>query len=147
MDAIQSLTGCTFGKGNLLHRDYGKSAFTFFRRSDGRAVRLATRNDAWGPPDPAREEMGRRVRAGQGTPEERRAFQEQQRQRSGRILDAPLEMLFTRQPVHQPPPRKARVHTSLVCERCGEPTMETRVRHFGGQTLCQPCFEGLETRL
>ena len=29
VDAIQSLTGCTFGKGNLIHKDYGKSAFTF----------------------------------------------------------------------------------------------------------------------
>ena len=36
VDAIQSLTGCTFGKGNLIHRDYGKSAFTFYPRQDGR---------------------------------------------------------------------------------------------------------------
>ena len=24
VDAIQFLTGCTFGKGNLIHRDWGK---------------------------------------------------------------------------------------------------------------------------
>ena len=29
VDAIQFLTGCSFGKGNLIHKDYGKSAFTF----------------------------------------------------------------------------------------------------------------------
>lgn len=28
VDAIQYLTGCTFGKGNLIHRDYGKNVFT-----------------------------------------------------------------------------------------------------------------------
>ena len=39
VDAIQSLTGCTFGKGNLIHKDYGKSAFTFF--IGGRTARLA----------------------------------------------------------------------------------------------------------
>ncbi|MGI9120370.1 MAG: FmdE family protein, partial [Acidimicrobiales bacterium] len=41
VDAIQFLTGCTFGKGNLVHRDHGKNAYTFIRRSDGRAVRVA----------------------------------------------------------------------------------------------------------
>jgi hypothetical protein len=46
VDAIQSLTECTFGKGNLLHHDYGKNAYTFFRRSDGRAIREVGRPDA-----------------------------------------------------------------------------------------------------
>ena len=36
VDAIQALVGCTFGKGNLIFRDRGKVAFTFFRRSDGK---------------------------------------------------------------------------------------------------------------
>ena len=46
VDAIQFLTGCTFGKGNLIHRDWGKNAFSFFRRSDGRAIRISLRPDA-----------------------------------------------------------------------------------------------------
>ena len=29
VDAIQFLTGCTFGKGNLIHKDYGKNAFSY----------------------------------------------------------------------------------------------------------------------
>jgi formylmethanofuran dehydrogenase subunit E len=29
VDAIQFLTGCTFGKGNLINLDYGKNAFRF----------------------------------------------------------------------------------------------------------------------
>ena len=40
VDAIQALMGCTFGKGNLIHRDYGKTAFAFYRRRDGKSVRL-----------------------------------------------------------------------------------------------------------
>ena len=39
VDAIQFLTGCTFGKGNLIHKDYGKSAFTFFNRDTGSGFR------------------------------------------------------------------------------------------------------------
>ena len=42
VDAIQFLTGCTFGKGNLIHHDFGKNAYTFVRRSDGRAVRVSS---------------------------------------------------------------------------------------------------------
>ncbi len=36
VDAIQVLTGCTYGKGNLIHRDLGKMAFSFYRRTDGK---------------------------------------------------------------------------------------------------------------
>ena len=39
VDAVQYLTGCTFGKGNLVHRDYGKMAFTFFNRETGQGFR------------------------------------------------------------------------------------------------------------
>lgn len=46
VDTIQFMTGCTFGKGNLVHRDHGKNAYTFVRRSDGRAVRVSIRADA-----------------------------------------------------------------------------------------------------
>ena len=47
VDAIQFMTGCTFGKGNLIHLDYGKNAFTFIRLSDGKTVRLVTRPQSW----------------------------------------------------------------------------------------------------
>ena len=33
VDAIQVLTGCTFGKGNLFFRDHGKMVFTFATRA------------------------------------------------------------------------------------------------------------------
>ena len=32
VDAIQVLTGCSFGKGNLIYRDRGKQAFSFLNR-------------------------------------------------------------------------------------------------------------------
>ena len=141
------MTGCTYGKGNLIHRDYGKNAFTFYRRSDGRGLRLASRPDAFGPRSPETDDLSRRARSGQGTEEDRQAFDRMQQQRTDRILSAPLQDLFVIETVEQPVPKKARIHASLVCDRCGEQAMETRVRHFGGQTLCLPCFERLETRV
>ncbi|MCD6382832.1 MAG: formylmethanofuran dehydrogenase subunit E family protein, partial [Thermoplasmata archaeon] len=44
VDAIQVLTGCTFGKGNLFHYDYGKSVYTFYSRGSSKAIRLAMKD-------------------------------------------------------------------------------------------------------
>jgi formylmethanofuran dehydrogenase subunit E len=43
VDAVQVITGCTLGKGNLILRDWGKQVFTFGRRSDGKMLRVALR--------------------------------------------------------------------------------------------------------
>ncbi len=40
VDAIQLLTGCTFGKGNLVFRDFGKSVYTFINRETNKALRI-----------------------------------------------------------------------------------------------------------
>jgi len=40
VDALQCVTGCTFGKGNLLFRDYGKQVYTLYSRSTGSGVRV-----------------------------------------------------------------------------------------------------------
>ncbi|MDI6728645.1 MAG: formylmethanofuran dehydrogenase subunit E family protein, partial [Thermodesulfovibrionales bacterium] len=41
VDAIQVLTGCTFGKGNLIFKDYGKQVYTFMKRPSGDAIRIS----------------------------------------------------------------------------------------------------------
>ncbi len=40
LDAVQYLTGCTLGKGNLICRDRGKQAFSFFVRSQNKKLRV-----------------------------------------------------------------------------------------------------------
>jgi formylmethanofuran dehydrogenase subunit E len=141
VDAIQYMTGCTFGKGNLVHRDHGKNAYTFVRRSDGRAVRVATRPGAWVRGDPEWGGLVAKVRAGAGSPEERQRFFASFQERSERIMSAPLEELYDVREVDVEAPPPARVFTSLDCAYCGEPTMETRIRRLDGQELCPPCFE------
>lgn len=147
VDAIQYLTGCTFGKGNLIHLDYGKSAFTFIRRSDSKGVRVLARPNAFGEPDPEHQALFARVRNGEATAEERARFQVLHQQRSQQILAAPLEQLFDVRAVTPRVPKRARIFTSLTCEVCGENTMETRTRRLDGRTLCIPCFEAAEKRL
>ena len=45
-DAIQVMTGCTFGKGNLILKNYGKHAFSLADRKRGKAFRACLRPDA-----------------------------------------------------------------------------------------------------
>ena len=141
VDAVQFMTGCTFGKGNLVHKDYGKNAYTFVRRSDGRAVRVSTRPGGWGPDDPEWEALFAKVRARAASPEERQRFGALHLQRSQRILAAPLDALYDVREVQADVPQPARILASVECQTCGEPTMETRIRRLDGRELCPPCFD------
>jgi formylmethanofuran dehydrogenase subunit E len=122
VDAIQFLTGCSFGKGNLIHKDYGKSAFTFFDRNTGKGLRAVFKNDF------ARDEQDRSIRM-------------------KRILEADLKELFTIAPVDKDPVRPARILKSIPCEECSEMTMESRIRLFDGKNLCIPCFQKVEQKI
>jgi len=147
VDAIQALTGCTFGKGNLVHRDYGKNAFTFYRRRDGAAVRLLTRPDAVETVD---AEFVAARQAGKETsfdPANGSDLSRLAERCAGRILALDPESLFTRTAPAQVAPRRAAILESLVCDACGETVMESRTRRFAGQTLCIPCFRLVEQKI
>jgi formylmethanofuran dehydrogenase subunit E len=141
VDAIQYLTGCTFGKGNLVYRDYGKNAFTFYRRSDGKAARLVMRRFGR---DAEREELTalhrKQQRAGLSRQEDNRRHELRDRIAAW-LMEAPLSDVFDVKPVNEPLPQRARILASLICDGCGEAVMETRVRQFMGQTLCRPCYD------
>ncbi len=141
VDAVQFLTGCTFGKGNLQHRDHGKNVYTFLRPSDGRAIRVSSRPDALSSGSPEWGELFAKVRSGMASSGERQRFWEIQQQRSEGILAAPLDQLYDVREVQVSVPPTARILASVVCATCGEATMETRIRRLEGRELCPPCFE------
>ncbi len=143
VDAIQFLTGCTFGKGNLIHRDYGKNAYTFIRRGDGRAVRISGRPGGGGAPapDPERKKLLVAMQSDRATDDDRERFSSLMRVRSEAILRAPLDELYDVRPVEAVLPPTARVFASIDCASCREPTMETRIHLLNGRQLCPPCFD------
>ncbi|MDH3300939.1 MAG: FmdE family protein [Acidimicrobiia bacterium] len=140
VDAVQYLTGCTFGKGNLIHQDFGKNAFTFYRRSDGRAIRVVAIPDAM-VSDEEHRDLFAKVRAGEATDAERRRFGELHRARSMEVLARPAEDFFTVERFMGVPPPRARIHQTIVCDECGEGAMATRIAEHDGRQLCRPCFE------
>ena len=116
VDALQCITGCTFGKGNLIFHDYGKQVYTLYSRATGEGVRISFH--------------------GKGMPEN---LGDNMKTRLEQLLKAPESdiMTITRVKIDEPEP--ARIHTSVVCEKCGERVMETRVRVKEGKKLCIPC--------
>ena len=146
VDAIQYLTGCTFGKGNLVHKDYGKSAFTFYRRRDGKAMRLVLRPTIYGDTGPLMRKLHHKMQTEGLSQEEEKTWKDARAAVSKRIMESDMPEVFEFKTPENPVPKKARILASLTCESCGEPVMETRTRRFNGQVLCIPCFENLEKR-
>ncbi|MBE0586145.1 MAG: TraR/DksA C4-type zinc finger protein [Desulfofustis sp.] len=146
VDAIQFLTGCTFGKGNLMHRDYGKMAFSFFDRSSDRGIRLVLKDYQ---PDDERQEMAQLMAdslTGELSDEGRRRLSEMRQRSEEVVMSLPLDELFTMEHLDQGPPRPARILQSLTCAACSEKTMESRTRRLAGRTLCIPCFRNIEQK-
>lgn len=138
-DAVQVLTGCTFGKGNFLYKDYGKMALTLFCRQSGRGVRVALKPDTFRPDDEHLALIGK-VTAGDATAAEEKRFRELHLERTRKILGAPAEALFTLSPVDEKLPAKAKIEPSQACARCGEPTMPSKMETSGEERLCRGCL-------
>ncbi len=138
-DAVQVLTGCTFGKGNFLHRDHGKMALTLFSRNSGRGLRVSVKPGAFESNAEHRELM-QKVMQGEATDEQRKRFKELHFQRSCDVLDMPDDQLFLLEEVQEEMPAKARMEPSEPCSRCGESTMRTKLEMIDGQGLCRSCL-------
>mgnify|MGYP001030093000 CR=1 FL=1 len=143
-DAIQYLTGCTLGKGNLIHLDHGKNVFTFYRRSDERGMRICLRSDTQSTADSDIPALYRKHYREGLTPEEEERLATARQAMIERIMTAGLKELFDVQPAEGSIPRKARIMEGIPCDQCGKRTMETRTRRFMGRTLCIPCYESFE---
>lgn len=114
VDAVQFITGCTMGKGNLIYKGTGKMAFTFYDRKTGKSVRLML-NQFEG-------DMDRK---------ERQQF----------LLGSDYKEIFKITTPQMEDPKKARLFTTIVCEACGEGTPEHKIRLENGKKVCLDCCE------
>ncbi|MEN8905191.1 MAG: FmdE family protein [Clostridiales bacterium] len=114
VDAVQVITGCTFGKGNLIYKDTGKMAFSFFNRSNGDKLRMILKS--------FKQEMDRQ-------------------QRQEYILNSSVDELFNfNKPVFDLP-EMARLFTTIICENCGEGAPEHKMRINNNKKVCLDCFK------
>ena len=136
-DAIQFVTGATFGKGNLIFRDYGKHVYTFFNRRTGKGVRIA--EDFRGFENDSRYgELRKRQQEGEDVSREMTEFK---MDKVAAILRADDKDFLKIEPASTPLPSSARIRASVRCALCGERFMESRARVTGGKIVCIACFE------
>jgi formylmethanofuran dehydrogenase subunit E len=137
-DAVQVLTGCTFGKGNFIYRDFGKMALTLFSRKTGKGVRVSMRPEA-NRADPVHMGLLKKIMAQEATDEDRAQFQKLHYERSCDILEIPQDVLFSIKAVETKLPPHARMEPSVLCAECGEPTMPSKMEDRGNGKICRGC--------
>ena len=118
VDALQCVTGCTFGKGNLIFRDYGKHVYTIYSRVTRKGVRV--------------------VYHGKDLPD---SIQDDRDACAEWILSAPQDSILTVTSVTVSEPEPAQIRDSVVCANCCENVIESRIRSLGDRSVCIPCFE------
>ena len=142
-DAIQVMTGCTFGKGNFIFRNYGKHAFALADRKTGRTVRVCLHPEAVAS-NFEHLALLERVRNNTAGPEELEQHRNLQQERIRKILESPFESLFNIEDVSFQIPPEARVLESKTCDYCGEPTKADLLGDLNGRKACIPCREKFE---
>ncbi|MFW9971878.1 MAG: FmdE family protein [Candidatus Odinarchaeota archaeon] len=117
VDALQAILGTTYGKGNLIHQDYGKMNYFFYDRRTKKGIRLALK--------------------GEGI-EDRKLSRDEKIQL---MLKLTPENIFNVYEIEYNPPALALIEQSVPCEICGELTMNSRLMTYKGSEMCIPCYK------
>ncbi len=137
VDAIQSILGCTAGKGNLILKDNGKQVFTVYSRDKDKALRIYFKGNVFRGLDALRQKLS----LGELGPEEKKEMEGLRSKVIEDILSAKDEDLLSVREVDIPAPEKARIYPSLKCQECGEAFMEILGRTAKGKVVCKDCYE------
>jgi formylmethanofuran dehydrogenase subunit E len=140
VDAVQVMTGCTFGKGNLIFRDYGKQVYTFIKRPSGKSVRISV---DWQRPAESEQEktMWELYMKGDRSRKVLAFVHDRKAEKIRHILEADEKELLKVTKCRQELPDEARIYPSIQCDECKEKVMEPRARVRSGKIICIPCFK------
>jgi formylmethanofuran dehydrogenase subunit E len=120
VDAIQRITGCTFGKRNLVPRLSGKPVYVLQDAATGAGVRLYVHFWEGFDADGAFRTAMRAAKSGKLDAAGQEEFRADQEALIRRILAMPDADLFSVRPVHGPPPPRSGGFDSAPCAGCGE---------------------------
>lgn len=143
-DAIQVLTGCTFGKGNLIYHDIGKMAFTFGSRTTGEGIRITMQPGAMDVPTDEKELL-ELIRSGAASPEEIKTYEVLYENRGNNLFEKGAEGFFKVEEARIPLPDKARIAPSQLCDGCNEPVMMTKLLQVKDKQYCRDCLAKMDS--
>ena len=118
VDALQCITGCTFGKGNLIFKDYGKHVYTIYDRKSGKGVRVVLKKD--NIPENVLKDRDDLV---------------------DWILNTAEDNILSLSEACMEEPEHAKIITSVKCDFCGEHVMESKTVNINKKVACIPCGE------
>ena len=140
VDAIQVTTGCTFGKGNLIFRDYGKQVYTFINRVTGKAIRISLDESfSIDKIDPSISKIRQKVRSNKASKEDLVELDKAILNASDKIIEMPPEKIFNYKFVEVEIPDKATIFENLKCSECGEMVSSHRIINKDDSPVCIPC--------
>lgn len=119
VDALQVILGTTYGKGNLVHQDYGKNNYYFYDRRTQKGIKLAIKSREFGEKKLTRDE------------------------KIQLLLNSKPEDIFNIDEIEFNPPGLAQIEESIPCEICGELTMSSRLMTYNNSDMCIPCYKKL----
>ena len=137
VDAVQELLGCTFGKGNLIFRDWGKQVYTFFNRNTGKAVRVALKGET-----PLRSEMRKlrqKIDSNMATAEEIAEFKQIRNKSINLLINSDPADIFEIKEIDSKAPPEAQIVQTKASSSCGEHAMVSRMDRMGNDLICKQC--------
>lgn len=93
VDSIQTILGTTAGKGNLFVNNWGKTAFSFYNRTNGKSVRLIMRPDFF-KSNPELDALRIKVMSKTVTVEESARYKVLSDERVNDILSTPGDQIY-----------------------------------------------------
>ncbi len=142
VDAVQVITGCTFGKGNLIFKNFGKQTYTFLKRPSGTGIKLSIKHC---PMKETREEKEawKAYLSGNRSENTKNIVNQRKARKIDHILSLPADKIMSIEKVTLPLPQKADIYPSVQCHKCNEKIMESLARVKNGNIVCIPCSEYL----
>ena len=139
VDAVQVLLGCTFGKGNLIFRDWGKQVFTFVDREAGRAARVSLKGPL--PHSEERHALKKKIDAQEATDAEKQLWEKLRKQAVMELISADPDNYFEVREIQMEMPPHAQIVATRPCDMCGEATIISRLIESEGNLLCRECAQ------
>jgi len=137
-DAIQVLTGCTFGKGNFFFQDHGKMAFIFGNRVTNESVRLVLKPEVLNP-STEEQELQEQIRSGSASADQIKEYEKLSETRIENLFSEGPEAFFTIRKMALTLPPKAVIGQSSPCEKCGEMVMKSKLQPTADKMICKAC--------
>ncbi|SHF26514.1 formylmethanofuran dehydrogenase subunit E [Desulfofundulus australicus DSM 11792] len=139
-DAVQVVSGCTFGKRNFIYKDNGKYVFTFACMGERQALRVSLRAGVLSKEGDDFVALMEKVANGVATEGEREEFYRRQEPLMKYILEGPVEEIFEMQVVNLEKSLPELCLQMITCSRCGEEMMKDHAFFQNGRPVCKDCL-------